>query len=115
MDPRPKTIFCDIDGTLLKHSGDPCSWSGEVLPGVEEALRRWDRRGYQIILVTGRRESERTATEQQLHAAGIFYDRLLMGCGGGVRVLINDRKPDGSETAEVVSLERNKGLEGVDV
>ena len=46
-----------------------------------------------IILTTGRKEGMRRITEQQLENAGIVYDRLIMGIGGGIRVLINDLKP----------------------
>lgn len=116
MDPRPKTIFCDIDGVLFKHSGDITSQ--HLLPvkeiemqGVRETFTAWDRKGYKIILTTGRRESTRPYTEKQLAAAGIFYDHLLMGITGGIRVLINDHKPDSDvETAIAVNLKRNEGV-----
>lgn len=119
MDPRPKTIFCDIDGVIFPHPGDVCGLhlkDPELLPGVLEHFREWDRNGYQIILVTGRRESARDDTERQLHNAGVFYDRLIMGIGGGPRVLINDRKPNKTEdTAIAVNLTRNEGMEGVKI
>jgi phosphoglycolate phosphatase-like HAD superfamily hydrolase len=111
---RPKTIICDIDGTLFKHNGDICSQhlgTPVLLPGVKESLQNWDRKGYHIILVTGRREGVRTDTERQLSEAGVFYDTLVMGVGGGVRVLVNDKKPDGNEdTAVCVNLIRNIGI-----
>jgi len=116
---RPKTIFCDIDGCLMQHRGD-CTiqhtYPAEVLPGVLRALRKWDLKGYNIILTTGRKESCRQATEEQLLKAGIAYDQLIMGIGGGIRVLINDRKPSGKfDTAIAINLERNKGMDGLDV
>lgn len=115
MDKRPKTIFLDIDGTLVKHSGlMNITQKTEVLPGVLDKLEEWDRKGYNIILVSGRRESLRAFTEKQLEEAKIIYDQLILGIGGGVRVLINDRKPNSFDaTAKAISLERNTGLEGV--
>ena len=114
MDTRPKTVFCDIDGTLCEHGGDICVQHLRplnVLPGVLEHLREWDRRGYHIILVTGRRESVREDTVRQLAAAGIIYDQLVMGVGGGTRVLINDTKQGSvGETAISINLVRNQGL-----
>ena len=111
---RPKTIISDIDGTLFEHKGDICTQhlgDPTVLPGVEDAFRSWDRKGYHIILVTGRRESVRAETERQLSDAGIFYDSLVMGVGGGIRVLVNDRKPnDDDNTARCVNLVRNEGI-----
>ncbi len=63
----PKTIFCDIDGVLVNHSGDVTeAFDAEVLPGAVEAIREWDKRGHRIILVSGRRESMRAGTEKQL-------------------------------------------------
>ncbi len=118
-DCRPKTIFSDIDGVLFAHCGDilkQATTIPQVLPGVLDRFREWDRAGYRIILVSGRRESMREDTEHQLRVAGIIYDELIMGVGGGVRVLINDRKPGGTEdTAIAVNLERNAGLEGVKI
>ena len=114
----PKTIFCDIDGTLLKHHGDAVKQSKEepiLLQDVLKKLKEWDRKGYNIILVTGRRESAREITKKQLEKVGIFYDRLIMGIGGGERVVINDKKPNGRLTAYSINLERNGGLSDIEI
>ncbi|MHA1592728.1 MAG: hypothetical protein ACTSUP_09685 [Candidatus Heimdallarchaeaceae archaeon] len=115
---RPKTIFCDIDGVIFyypdrnvaqQHLGRP-----KVLPGIREAFADWDLKGYRIILVTGRREGVRKHTEKQLVEAGIFYDHLIMGLGGGTRIMINDYKPDDKkDTAVAINVERNKGLKDI--
>lgn len=114
MNERPKTIFCDIDGVLLKHHGDVTKQhllDPIVLEGVLDKIKEWDLKGYKIILVTGRRESTRQHTENQLTEAGILYDQLIMGISGGQRVLINDLKTNSNDpTAISFNLERNKGL-----
>lgn len=121
MNERPKTIFSDIDGTLLKHCGDITTQHNHngldiILPGVKEKIIQWDRNGYKIILVTGRRESTRKRTEEQLLEAGILYDQLVMGVSGGIRVLINDRKPSSTEdTATCINLTRNEGVLNVNI
>jgi len=116
---EPKTVFCDIDGTLLPHTGDiieNVTGLPERLPGVLDAIRAWDRANYRIILTTGRKESTRSATESQLRAAGIVYDDLIMGLPNGDRIVINDRKTKGvRNTAYAVNLVRNQGLEKVDL
>ena len=113
---RPKTLFCDLDGTLVKHSNpidiqNP-NYELEVLPGVHDKLNEWDTKGYHVVITTGRKESARDATVKQMQRAGINYDQLIMGFGGGDRILINDRKKDSNrDTAYVINLTRDKGLE----
>lgn len=115
---RPKTIICDIDGTILKHHGNltkQFTTPPELLPGTIEKLNEWDRKGHQIILLTGRKESMRKMTEEQLANLGIFYDKLVMGVTSGERILINDEKPTGEKTAFAVSIKRNLGIKDIDV
>ena len=117
MNERPRTIICDIDGTIFQHHGDICGQHrshGTLLPGAQDRFREWDREGCCIILVTGRRESVRADTERQLAEAGIVHDHLIMGVGGGKRVLINDLKPNGELTAEAICIDRNKGMRGIE-
>ena len=108
----PKTIFCDIDGVLVNHSGDVTeAFDAEVLPGAVETVREWDKKGYRIILVSGRRESMRAGTEKQLTEIGIIFDQLILGIGGGDRILINDMKKDKTtHTCFAYNLVRNEGL-----
>ena len=79
MDTRPKTIICDIDGTLVKHQlpwkNTSSSQKLELLPGTIEKFSEWDAKGYNIILMTGRKESLRVNTEKQLSDIGVFYDK----------------------------------------
>lgn len=117
---RPVTIFCDIDGTLVKHyspiiSSKP-NFKMELLDGTLETILEWDKKGYNIILTTGRRESMRKETEKQLSEVGIIYDQLIMGIKGGKRYLINDKKSYSNEDyAVAINLERNKGIKNINV
>lgn len=114
----PKTVFCDIDGTLLFHCGDIVAnvETQTVLNGVKERLKEWDRSNYTIVLTTGRKESVRKQTEEQLYRLGIHYHQLVMNLPNGPRVLINDKKPEGVEnTAYAINLVRNEGMENVDL
>lgn len=116
---RPKTIILDIDGTLVEHAppniAQGFNHSMKVLKGTIEKLIEWDKKGYNIILLTGRRESLRQQTERQLTEVGIFYDQLIMGVGGGARILINDKKPDGELTCFSFNPNRNNGISDIDV
>ena len=115
---RPYTIFCDIDGTLVKKD-DPIdnqypNHKLTLLAGTATELMKWDQNGAYIILTTGRKESFREVTIKQLAEVGIFYDHLLMGIGGGTRILINDLKENSSKrTAIGITVERNEGISGI--
>ena len=115
---KPKTIICDIDGVLLEHRNQGLSSQlySTPLKGTLKKINEWDVKGYNIILITGRRESLRKKTEEQLLMYGIFYDQLIMGVGGGDRVVINDRKPNSKrDTAYAINLNRNEGIENVKI
>lgn len=116
----PKTLFLDIDGTLVEHKNlhltSLTSHKMNVLEGTIDKLLEWNKKGYNIILVTGRRESMRQTTEEQLKKIGIFYDQLIMGIGGGQRVIINDFKPDCDKpTAAHFCLKRNDGISSLNL
>ena len=117
---KSKTIFCDLDGTLVKHSNpidiqNP-DYELEVLPGVHDKLREWDSKGYHIIITTGRKESSREPTIKQMQKAGINYDQLVMGFGGAIRYIINDRKPNmDDDTCFAINLDRNKGICDIEI
>lgn len=114
-----KTVFCDIDGCIFKHHGDilaiinsPC----ELLPGVRDTFASWGRKGYTIVLTTGRPESLRDLTNQQIFKSGLYCHHLIMDLPRGPRVIINDVKPErGIETAACINLDRNKGMKNVDI
>ena len=108
----PITIICDIDGTLVYHNDIISKMM--VIPGAIAKLIEWQKKGYNLILITGRRESMRKVTEEQLTHVGIAYDQLIMGVGPGPRYLINDRKEDSQEeTAVAINLMRNEGISKV--
>jgi ribonucleotide monophosphatase NagD (HAD superfamily) len=114
---RPGVILCDIDGTIAVHQGDITKQyliELELLPGVLEFWKKIDRKSFEIILLTGRRESVRAETHAQLTKLGIFYDHMIMSLPSGVRILINDFKPNSKEpTAIAYNVDRNTGLEGI--
>ena len=75
-----------------------------------------DKERYHLVITTGRKESARESTIKQLQRAGILYDQLIMGFGGGDRILINDRK-EGSDrdTASAINLTRNEGVLDIEI
>lgn len=114
-----KTLFIDIDGTLIKHKGNlskQMSEEAEILPNVIEKLNFWESEGHRIILTTGRKESLRKFTEKQMLKLGIFYDQLIMGLPRGERVIINDSKPDNDMvTCRSIEVKRNDGIGNINL
>ena len=119
METRPKTIICDIDGTLIKHyTPDHTSkpdFIPEILDGTISKLNEWEKKGYRIILITARKKSMRGITKKQLSSLGIFYDDLIMGVTSGGRYLINDTKPNNENTAFSINLVRDKGISEINI
>ena len=114
--PPPLSVLTDLDGTLIEHNREAfmCRGDATVLPGVLEKLTEWNEKGYKVIITTGRPKSRRLRTMRQLRRTGIKYDQLVMGLNRGLRILINDQKPDMPVTAKAYNLERNAGIGGVD-
>ena len=115
----PKTIVCDIDGTILHHLGkmsDIAFRKPKILKGVLDKFNRWSSRGFVIVLFTGRPESMRQLTQDQLAKFGIPYNQLIMGIGIGARILINDLKPeDPYPTALAINVVRNAGIADIEI
>lgn len=116
---KKATIFCDIDGTLVKHNHPTITaksdYEMELLKDTLIKLSDWEKMGHIIILTTARKESMRSVTEKQLSSVGIFYDQLIMGIGSGVRYLINDTKEGSPETAVAFNTKRDEGLININI
>jgi len=114
-----KTIFCDIDGTILMHKNNIFNNILEqpvILKGVIDNFKEWDKNNFKIILTTGRKESYRKETENQLNSLGIPYDNLIMGLPNGERIVINDRKLNSINSAtRAIDVIRNQGLENINL
>ena len=110
------TVFCDIDGTLIKHDDhSTCDLdNAELLSGVKN-LKTWKDDDHKIILTTARSEKTRSDVVKFLEKLGIVYDELIMGLPSGPRVVINDRKPSKPFTQQAASAEitRDAGIENI--
>lgn len=112
-----KTILIDIDGTILKHHQNlnkMVADEPELIDGTIEKFLEWRKKQYYIVLTTARVEGLRQVTQKQLTDVGLFYDQLVMGLPNGPRVLINDKKPEGTVTATAYCIERDYGIRDID-
>jgi ribonucleotide monophosphatase NagD (HAD superfamily) len=107
------TVFCDIDGVLIKHnthSNQDVS-DNKLLSGYNK-LQEWSSQGHKIILTTARSEKNRKELINLLNELGIKYDELVMELPAGPRLLINDHKPSKPFTNQATAIEvtRDEGL-----
>lgn len=79
-------IVVDIDGTLAEHvARSPYDYSRVHTDGVHEHIKKlvdlyWED-GYEVIVLSGRPDTCRDATEQWLEDNDIFYTDLYMRAG----------------------------------
>ena len=103
---KVKTIFCDIDGTILRQVpfNELDEYNFEVLPGAREKFEEWLEAGHYIVITTARPESYRDLTIRQLGRAGLSPHQLVMGIGRGGRILINNNSSNEPDVARAIAI-----------
>jgi hypothetical protein len=105
----PHTWIIDIDGTILKHNGHK-EHGDQLLAGVKEFWQRIPVEDM-IILMSAREELYEEATLDFLRSNSLRYDQVIFGLPKGERILINDVKPSGLDTALAINVRRDEGLD----
>ncbi len=112
-----KTIFCDIDGTIVYHKtikdlDEILESDGqiveELLPGVKELWECFD--DDVIIITTARDIKYKNMTENIFKLNNLRYDQILFNLGTGPRVLINDTPDIRVQKANAINVKRNGGF-----
>lgn len=107
------TIFCDVDGTLVKHDDLTGSHPQEWLPGAKEKLQSWCER-CAVVLTTSRVNTD--SLSAFLIREGVTKNIMILNqLPLGPRYLINDRSWEGQDQAFAINVDRNQGLEHVDL
>jgi len=90
------TIFCDLDGTLIKHVSLPSETGDdiELLDGSIEKLKEFREKGYLVVLTTSRTQANTFGVLGKLRATGLGFDQIICDLPIGPRHLINDSKDD---------------------
>jgi hydroxymethylpyrimidine pyrophosphatase-like HAD family hydrolase len=113
---RNPTLFVDIDGTLVKYRKfDELSES--VLTPIQDVIdfvnEQYDN-GSIIIITTARPSSYNLFTKQELEKIGVNYHQLVMDCGRGTRVVLNDMDPNNPiQRAVGINFVRDGGFESI--
>jgi len=105
------TWLIDLDGTVLVHNGH-LNGQDELLPGVKEFFESIPSDDF-VILLSARSSKYKDTTIEYLNKNQIRFDKLILDLPKGERILINDQKPKGLETALAVNLIRNEGLKNI--
>jgi len=102
------TWFIDLDGTILKHNGYLTN-NDALLPGVKEF---WDSipAGDCIVITTGRSSEYKESSLKILKDNDLRYDYAIFDLPLGERIVVNDPKPDGLQTAIAWNVERDQGF-----
>ena len=101
-----KTWVLDIDGTLVKHNGYKIDGKDTFLEGAEAFLKGIPEEDM-VVLITSRTDAERALTEAFLDEMGIRFNSIIFNAPYGERILINDRKPSGMNTAIAINPPRD--------
>ena len=112
---KQKTIFTDIDGTLVHQvqfeNINPLT--SKALPGAVEYLTKMFKEGHHIVLTTARPEYLRDTTIQEMDLLGIPFHQLVMGIGRSERIIINNQsdKNPREKRATAIEVGKNRGNE----
>ncbi|HOP99999.1 MAG TPA: hypothetical protein PK604_04030 [Acetivibrio clariflavus] len=103
----------DLDGTIVKHNGYMVDGYDTFLDGALEFLNSIPEEDM-VVFITSRKDEYREMTEKFLRDNGIRYNHIIFNAPHGERILVNDRKPSGLNTAVVLQMERDR-FEGIEV
>ncbi|MBF0405524.1 MAG: hypothetical protein HQL00_16370 [Nitrospirae bacterium] len=88
------TIFVDLDGVLMKNSGQYFDPLWGTASGIKENIgvinKLYNTGRVNIIITTARKETYKAITIRQLQEAGICYHQIIFGIFHSKRVIIND-------------------------
>lgn len=107
LSPLGHTWVFDLDGTIVKHNGYKLDGEDTLLEGAAVFFASLPKEDF-VLFLTSREQKYADMTESFLKAHGIRYDAIVFGAPYGERILINDCKPSGLETAFAVNTNRDQ-------
>lgn len=110
------TLFVDIDGTLVKYRKFSELATAILTPiqDVVDYVNDHYNSGSVIIITTARPYNYELFTKQELDSLGVKYHQLVMNCGRGTRVVLNDLDPENSvQRAVGINFVRDGGFASI--
>lgn len=110
-----KTIFIDLDGTLVFHNYSPTSTEDTFLPGAIEFLINAKKRNDYCILTTNRsEENSQFVIDFLKNNYNFIFNREIYDLPVGIRIIVNDNKND-EIRAIAIPVTRNVGLKEISI
>ena len=110
------TLFVDIDGTIVKYRKFN-ELSIAVLTPIQDVIDYVNNHynsGSVIIITTARPSSYELMTKQELEKLGVKYHQIVMDCGRGTRVVLNDMDPENPiQRAVGINFVRDGGFDSI--
>jgi hydroxymethylpyrimidine pyrophosphatase-like HAD family hydrolase len=110
MTKQPRTWFIDFDGTLVTQRSHMME-TDTILEGTKAFFNEVVDELDHVIITTARTCDDKERIERFLESHGIRVDHVICGLPTGARMLVNDMKPDGTQTAYAFNLERDRGID----
>ena len=110
------TLFVDIDGTIVKYRKFNELATAVLTPiqDVIDYVNNHYNSGSVIIITTARPSSYELMTKQELETLSVKYHQIVMDCGRGTRVVLNDMDPENPiERAVGINFVRDGGFEPI--
>ena len=110
------TFFVDIDGTIVKYRkfNELATATLTPIQDVIDYVNSQYESGSVIIITTARPETYREYTKEELGKLGVKYHQLVMDCGRGTRVILNDMDPENPiQRAVGINFVRDGGFEPI--
>lgn len=104
-----KTWLLDFDGTLVEHKSY-FSKEDTILPKTIDFFNKVIKEDDYVIITTARPSNHKERIVNFLNNNSLRFDEVICGLPTGPRILINDKKTDGTKTAYSFNLERDKGI-----
>lgn len=101
------TWIIDVDGTIAEVNQPPYK-NDKLLPGVKEMWAQIPKDDM-IVIMTARPKDIQEQTLQFIRDNELRYDLAIFGIHHGERIVVNDNKPGGLQTAIAWNVKRNKG------
>ena len=101
------TWIIDVDGTIAEVNQPPYK-NDKLLPGVKEMWAQIPKDDM-IVIMTARPKDIQEQTLKFIRDNGLRYNLAIFGIHHGERIVVNDNKPGGLQTAIAWNVKRNKG------